>query len=97
MLKPALTTLAALAAVLTLSSCGASALSAADVEKQITSQLKGSDGSTPDSAKCPDELDAEVGATMTCTATAGGDEFDVEVKVTKVEDGTASFDLAVVG
>lgn len=95
MLKPALAGLAALAATVTLGACGASTVSADDVEKQITSKLQGSDGSTPDSAECPEELDAEVGATLTCSVTAGEEEFEVEVEVTKVEDGTANFDITV--
>lgn len=95
MLKPVLAALAALAATVTLTSCGASTVAAEDVEKQITSKLQGSDGSKPDSADCPGELDAEVGATLTCSVTAGEETFDVEVEVTEVEDDTANFDITV--
>ncbi len=96
MLKPVLAALAALAATATLTSCGASTVTADDVEKQITSKLQGTDGSAPDSADCPGDLDAEVGATLTCTVTAGEEEFEVEVEVTSVDDDTANFDITLV-
>ncbi len=96
MLKSALATIAVLAASVTLASCGAGSVSADDVETQIVDTLEGADGSSPDAADCPEDLDAEVGATMTCTITVGEDELDVEVEVTEVEDGTAKFDITVV-
>ena len=96
MLKSALATIAVLAASVSLTSCGAASVSAEDVESQITGELKGADGSSPDAADCPDDLEAEVGATMTCTITVGEDELEVEVKVTEVEDGTAKFAIEVV-
>jgi len=79
-----------------LGGCGTSTVSASDVEDQITTQLKGSDGSTPDSADCPEDLKAEVGEKITCDATAGDDSFKVDVEVTSVEDGKANFDITVV-
>lgn len=44
---------------------------------------------------CPDDLDAEVGATMECSAIIGGMERGVTVEVTEVEDDKAQWKVDV--
>jgi hypothetical protein len=61
------------------------------VEEQIRTQLG------TETATCPDDLDGEVAKTMTCSATAGGETFDVTVTVTALEGDTINFDLERVG
>lgn len=71
---------------------GCSTFAPADpVEAQIVSQLGA------DTADCPTDLDSEVGASITCAATGGGETFDVAVTVTSVAGDTINFDLARVG
>lgn len=66
-----------------------------DVAAQISSQLAAQIGETPDSVECPDDLDAQVGATMTCVLTHAGTSYDVNVSVTAVEGDNVSFDIQV--
>ncbi|MFC0674992.1 DUF4333 domain-containing protein [Brachybacterium hainanense] len=85
-------------ATLALAGCsigGASAVSQADVEQQVTDTLTQQVGQAPDSVDCPGDLPAEVGASLTCVLSAGGQTIDVAVTVTGVEDGTVSFDVQV--
>lgn len=71
---------------------GCSTFAPADsVETQIVSQLGA------DTADCPTDLDSAVGASITCTATGGGETFDVAVTVTSVAGDTINFDLERVG
>lgn len=99
MLRSALTTLVSVVALGALSSCsgsvsvGDSTVSAEDVEAQMMSELKDVDGVGPDEASCPDDLKAEVGASVTCTATSGDETFDIEAVVTSVEGDNVNFDL----
>jgi hypothetical protein len=82
-------------AAATLTGCSASSMSQADVEKQISDQLTEQVGQKPDKVTCPGDLKAEEGETMTCVLEAGEDSIDVDLEVTKVKDGTASFDIQV--
>lgn len=92
MRSPALAALIVLAGV-TLTGC-ASSVAKADVEDQISTQLEGEFESPPEDVSCPGDLAAEKGETVTCTMTADGTEYDVDVEVTSVEDdGTVNFDL----
>jgi hypothetical protein len=80
----------AASAVAGLAACGTVA-PRSGVEQQITSQL------AADTATCPGDLDAEVGKTMTCKATGGGESFDVTVTVTSLQGSDINFDIARVG
>lgn len=62
-----------------------------DVEQQIASEF----GLAPGSVSCPDSLEGEVGAQMTCTATDGGTSAPVLVQVTSVEGDTVNFTMTV--
>ena len=67
------------------------------VAAQISNQLAEQVGETPDSVECPDDLDAQVGATLTCVLTHQGESYDVDVTVTAVEGDNVSFDIEVAG
>lgn len=88
---------AALALTLGLSGCGGSSVESSDVEKQISSELGKQIDQTIDSVDCPNDLKAEVGEEETCTLTADGEDYDVAVKVTKVDGDNVSFDINVEG
>lgn len=81
---------AVLALGLGLAGCSTFAPSDA-VEGQIVSQLGAA------TADCPGDLDGTVGASITCAATGGGEDFDVAVTVTSVEGETINFDIERVG
>lgn len=53
-------------------------------------------GVRPD-ISCPDDLEAQVGATIECTLTAGDDptEYPVTVTVSSVDGDSANFDVEV--
>lgn len=66
------------------------------VAEQISAQLTEQVGTIPDSVECPDNLDAKVGATLTCTLTHEGVSYDVDVTVTQVDDdNNVKFDIQV--
>jgi hypothetical protein len=72
--------------VFALAGCGKVATNDS-VEQQIKSQLG------TDTADCPTDLQGEVGKSITCKATKGGQPFDVKVTVTSVEGDTINFDI----
>ncbi|CAN1503052.1 Domain of unknown function DUF4333 [Mycobacteriaceae bacterium] len=80
------------------------------LESQVRSQLSTEVGRQVPPISCPDEIDADLGATTTCTFTGAEGTFNVTVTVTDVkwgdmtlEDGTpgnfvsgnAEFDITV--
>ena len=99
MLRTVFTTLITVVVLGALTSCsgsvsvGDSSVSSGDVEAQMMSELKDVDGQGPDDASCPDDLKAEVGASITCTATSGDQSFDIEAVVTTVDGDNVEFDL----
>ncbi len=74
--------------------CG-SKVSSSSIEEQISSALEGQVGTAPDSVSCPDDLDAEVGATARCELSFEGETYGVSVEVTSVEGDVAAFDIEV--
>jgi hypothetical protein len=74
---------------------GTASVSADEVEQQVSDQLAAQVGTAPDSVSCPEDLPAEVGATMTCDLTAGGQSLPVTVTVTSVDGSTVNFDIEV--
>ncbi|HSK61286.1 MAG TPA: DUF4333 domain-containing protein [Actinomycetospora sp.] len=70
---------------------GAPVVTGDQVEQQIASEF----GLTPGSVSCPDSLEGEVGAQITCTATDGGASAPVLVQVTSVEGDTVNFTMTV--
>ncbi len=77
-------------AVVTLTACGRVATDDS-VEEQIKSQLG------TDTSDCPTDLKGEPGQSIVCTATKGGEAFDVKVTVTSVSGGTINFMIERVG
>jgi Domain of unknown function (DUF4333) len=66
------------------------------VAEQVSTQLTEEVGTKPDSVECPEDLDAKVGATLTCTLTHEDVSYDVTVTVTSVEeDDNVKFDIQV--
>ena len=88
--------LAAPRLALALAACGAGTLEASTVEEGAADALEEQVGIRPE-VSCPDDLEAEVGASMQCTLTAGDDptEYPVTVTVSSVEGDTANFDVEV--
>lgn len=78
-----------------LTACGSS-VAAGDVAEKAEDALEEEFGIRPD-ISCPDDLDAEVGASTRCTLTAGDDEaeYGTTVTVTSIEDDTANFSVEV--
>ncbi|NMM87550.1 hypothetical protein B2J88_24880 [Rhodococcus sp. SRB_17] len=89
----------ALAAVLATGACSASVsvgskqVDKSAVESQITTQLEPKVGKTFEDVTCPDNLDAKVDATVTCTVTMEGSEYDTIATVTSVDGDNVKFDV----
>ena len=62
------------------------------LESQVQSQLSKEVGQQVPPITCPDEIDADVGATTTCTFTGAEGTFNVTVTVTKVQWGETILD-----
>lgn len=83
-------------AVLLLSACGTDTVDQGDLEDQVKASLTESVGQAPKDIDCPDELEAEEGATTTCVLTADDDStIDVEVEVSGVDDDRVDLDIQV--
>ena len=79
-------------------SSGGDAVDKDQVEETAAKELAAQVGADePPKVECPADLDAEVGATMTCELTADGDDnvLPVLIKVTSVDDGNVQFDIEV--
>ena len=91
----------AVAAVLATGACSASVsvgtkqVAADKVAAQMSSQLAATVGKAPDDVTCPEGLDAEVDATVTCTLTDQGTKYDVTGTVTSVDGDNVKFDVQV--
>lgn len=85
-----------LIALILLTACGPATVSKATVEKNAMDSLTKATGMTSPQVTCPGDLTATVGATMVCAITLSDNKvYDVNVAVTAVMDGTASFSVAV--
>ncbi|MBR8741006.1 DUF4333 domain-containing protein [Nocardiopsis sp. MG754419] len=74
---------------------GDSAVGADDVAEQATAVLTEQVGQAPDDLTCPEDLPAEVGASIRCELTAGGETLGVTVTTTSVEGSDVNFDVVV--
>ncbi|GAB3071780.1 DUF4333 domain-containing protein [Nocardioides zeae] len=84
------------ASVLLLSACSGGTVDQGDLEDQVKSSLTETVGQAPKDIDCPDELEAEEGATTTCVLTADDDStIDVEVEVTSVDGDRVDLDIQV--
>jgi hypothetical protein len=86
------------ACLLPLSGCGKKVVPQKTVETQVATQLQQAvkAAATP-KVVCPGDLDAKVGATMTCTLTPSGSTttYPVKVTVSSVTNGVAHFHAQV--
>ena len=98
-MKAARSTMLALAVGIAVSGCsvfvGPNQVDRVDVAQRISTQLKNQVGRPPDAVACPTNLDAKVGASLTCTLTDHGVTYDATVTVTAVDGGDVAFDLKV--
>ena len=80
--------------LLAVAGCAAS-LPAGEVGSTIVTQLKGQ-GVTVDGDRvsCPDEVPVEVGRTVVCGFTAGGQPVDAVARVSSVEGSTVNVDVS---
>lgn len=88
-----------LSAALATGACSASVgtpqVDKSEVASQISTQLAEKIGEPPGDVTCPENLDAEVGASITCILTEQGTEYDVTATVTSVDGESANFDIKV--
>ena len=75
--------------------CGDKTLDKGTVEQGAKDALAKTVGRAPQSIKCPKDLDAKVGATERCTLTDHGTRLGMTVRVTRVHDDKANFDVVV--
>ncbi|MDA2807632.1 DUF4333 domain-containing protein [Nocardiopsis suaedae] len=73
----------------------AGAVPADEVARQASDTLAETVGQTPDSLTCPEDLPAEVGASIRCELTADGQTLGVTVTATAVEGTNVDFDVVV--
>jgi hypothetical protein len=78
-----------------LTACGGT-LARDEVATKAEDALEQQVGSRPE-ISCPEDLDAEVGATTRCTLTAGEEpaEYGLTITVTAVDRADAEFDIVV--
>ncbi|CAB4341796.1 unannotated protein [freshwater metagenome] len=86
---------------LALAACGGSVsvgtptVNQEELQTNVQTQLTKLVGEQAPPIVCPDTLDAKVGSTTTCTLTDSSGTYNVTVKVTSVDGGTAKFDIQV--
>lgn len=68
-------------------------VSAADLQQMISSQLGAQAGSPPDSVVCPGDLATDIGASITCAVSKGGETRGVTLSVVSVENGNVQFNM----
>jgi hypothetical protein len=67
------------------------------LEQQIAAELRTQTGVNPTSVECPEDVEAEAGATFTCTATAD-DGSTATITVTQQDDqGNLSWEVTNTG
>ena len=85
---------AAAGLVVALGACsGTASVPQADVESTVRSTLADA-GAEVSPVSCPENLEARVGATMTCSLTSDGVVGTVELEVTRVEGEDVEYDIA---
>lgn len=92
---PAALVCAVACAVLLVGCSSPKTVSSADAAQQISDVLEDKTGQRPDDVTCPEDLEAELGATMRCELTDGEATYGVTITITDVTDGAATFDIQV--
>ena len=83
-------------AVVAAAACSFSAGTSVSVDKdELAKKIAQQVGRAPESVRCPDNLEGEVGATTRCTLDDSGKTYGVDVNVTKVDGTDVRFDLKV--
>jgi hypothetical protein len=77
-----------------LAACGTATVPETGVEERTRERLASMHDDVGD-VDCPEDLEAEVGATMECMATIDGVERGVTIEVTGVEDDMAEWKIDV--
>ncbi len=92
-------TVAAVAGSLLALSAGAgiatAAMSAAEVQEMISSQLAAQAGTEPTAVDCPGELAADVGSSITCAVTIGDETRGVVITVVSVDNGQLNVSMTL--
>lgn len=70
-------------------------VSAADLQQMISSQLSSQAGSGPATVNCPGDLDTDIGASITCAVTMGGETRGVTITVASIENGQVGLSMAL--
>lgn len=86
---------AALAGALATSGCGTGTedvISVADLEHGVADALRKAN-TPPDELDCDGPVKAQIAEITTCTMTADDVDYEVDVVVTAVEGGTASYEI----
>lgn len=68
-------------------------MSAAELQEMISSQLASQAGTVPDAVSCPGDLAPELGASITCAVTAGGETRGVTITVASVDNGQVGLSM----
>ncbi|MGH1562109.1 DUF4333 domain-containing protein [Mumia sp. DW29H23] len=95
--RPAARTAMLLSTVaLLVAGCGGGAVKASEVEEKAEQALGAQVGTTPN-ISCPDDLEAEKGATVRCELTVDGDDtaYGVTVTAASVDGSTVNMDFKV--
>lgn len=95
MVRRGLVAATALVAVLATGGCGTNTedvISVADLEQGVADALRKAN-TPPDDLDCDGPVKAQIAEITTCSMTADGVDYDVEVVVTSVEGGTASYEI----
>jgi hypothetical protein len=90
MLKAAI---AAAALALFLAACGQAVIEADEAESSVAEVVSSEAGFEPEDVECPDDVDAEVGGTFTCTFTGPDGPYDAEVEMTEVDGEQVQFQI----
>jgi hypothetical protein len=93
--RSVLTAVAALTVMGSAAGCGGATVSKQETADKISQSLEKQVGRRPDSVTCPEDLPAEVGKSVRCELSAGGQKLGVTAKVKSVEGGRAQFDVQV--
>lgn len=78
-------------------SAGGTSVDKETVAQEAAKELEAQVGQTPDDVTCPEDLPGEVGASIRCELTAGGETLGVTVTTTEVDGSNVNFDIEVDG
>lgn len=74
---------------------GDTSVDSEEISRQASAALEEQIGRAPDDLTCPEDLPGEVGASIRCELTDGGQSYGVTVTTTAVEGSSVDFDVQV--